>query len=495
MNAHERLDGKATVMTPHPASEVLQQVEKAEEFGARGHTDRACELLVALVDSVDGTSRVELVRRCLDLASRIGAHDVALHYALCLWCASPGCAYANRALLGTALFHPDRRVAGAAYRMCRNRARAADWCALAAADRYRNWPQIGNLCGAGRHGARTIAQLRTARRLRAIGADCTGAWMLGPARVTRAGRSIAVGVVDGAPDGSHAYVPALSVSDPSPALRWAGSPPDDTYGRLALLATRFSYSGYWHWLMEGLLQAVRLDEAGLLKSLDRLLICVDGRELRFISDSLKAVGIDHARMFATPEAFDCAANELVVPMRAPGFGGLIDETHSSDLREIKIQNAKYDNAPDIRAVRRRLGLEGSVAGCGSRRLLVSRRDATKRRVSNEDALSTALGAFGFEVIVPGALTFAEQVGMFSSAEVVVGPHGAGLANALFMPRGGAMMELHHADFGRPWYRRLAETLGLRYRGLVCEPDPASPRDMLADVGATVALLRTLLGTV
>lgn len=90
-----------------------------------------------------------------------------------------------------------------------------------------------------------------------------------------------------------------------------------------------------------------------------------------------------------------AADELVVPMRAPGFGGLIDETEApSTLREIKESNARYRNEPDIRAVRRRLGLDGPPAARGARRLFVSRRDAAKRRVVNEEALVAALGDLG-----------------------------------------------------------------------------------------------------
>jgi hypothetical protein len=476
------------------ASDAQQQVEKAEQLVALGRADSARELLISLAGTVDSNSGVKQIRRCLDLASRIGASDLALHYAVCFWCASPGDAAANRALSGVALFHPDPRVAGAGYRICVQRARANDWCAVAAADAFGTWPQIADLCGPGRHGARAIAQLRDVQQIRAIGPDDTGVWVLGRARVTRAGKSVAVGAYGSAPDDAHRYVPALSVRDPSAALRWAGAPPDKAYDRLGLLATRFSYSGYWHWLMEGLLHVVRLDEAGLLRSLDRLVICVEGRAPRFIPDSLRAVGIPVSTVLPTSTPFDCDVSELVVPMRAPGFGGLVDETDPSGLREIMIQNAKYDNGPDVRAVRRRLGLEGATAPRASRRLLVSRRDAAKRRIADESALRAALAHLDFEVIVPGTLSFAEQMAAFSSAEVIVGPHGAGLANALFMPRGSGMLELHHVDFGRPWYKRLAETVGLRYQGLACDPDPTSPRDMLVPVEVAADHVRNLLET-
>jgi hypothetical protein len=328
--------------------------------------------------------------------------------------------------------------------------------------------------------------------VRAIGADGIGVWVLGPARVTRVGRSIAIGVDHGASGRPHAYVPPLSVWDPSAALKWLTSSADEAHERVGLLATRFSYSGYWHWLMEGLVHAVRLDEVGLLAALNRLIICADASVPRVIAESLQAVGIDDAIVFATPDAFDWSATELVVPMRAPGFGGLVDETDSSDLGEIRIQNAKYDNGPDMRAVRRRLGLERARRPRPWRRLFVSRRDATKRRIANEAALLTALRPLGFEPIVPGGLTFAEQVTMFSSAELVVGPHGAGLANALFMPRGSAVLELHHTSFRRPYYRRLAQTLALQYEALDCDPDPRSPLDMMVDVDSAVAVVRSML---
>jgi Glycosyltransferase 61 len=476
------------------ASEPMHQIETAEELEAGGHPDRARDHLIGLVDTVDSSSDVRSIRRCLDLATRIGARDLALHYALCFWCGWPGHNGAKHALAGAALFHPDRRVAGAGYRICLRRTRTSDWCAIATADDYATWPQIHNLLGPDRHRARTIVQLSDAHLIRPIGPDGTGVWLLGPARVTRAGRSLAVGVDDGGSGDSASYVPGLSVWDPSAALRWGAPPRREAYDRLGLLATQFLYSGYWHWLMEGLLHAVRLDEAGVLQALDRLVICIDGREARLVSESLQAVGIRLTAVELSSTPFDCYARELVVPMRAPGFGGLVDEADPSDFREILLQNTKYHNGADIRAARRRLGLEGAAAPRASRRLFVSRRDAAKRRVVNEDELLTALATLGFEVIVPGALTFGEQVAAFSSADVVVGPHGAGLANAIFMPRGSTIVELHHADSGLTHYERLAALVGLRYHGLACDPDETLPRDMVVGVDAAAARIRALLAS-
>jgi Glycosyltransferase 61 len=473
------------------ASAVLLQIEVAEGHAASGHPDRARELLTSLVGVVGSKREAGPILRCLDLAKRIGAFDLALHYALCLWHAGSGRARAKQAVGGAALFHPDRRVAGAGYRICLERARAIDWHVVVEADPYATWSEIRGVCGTGPSGARTVSQLRNAHRMRAIGSAGTGSWALGPARVTRAGRSVAIGAHDSTSGDACAYVPALSVWDPSAALRWT-MPPTERYDRLGLLATRFGYSGYWHWLIEGLLHAVRLDEAGLLQSADRLVVCLEGEEPGFIAQSLQSIGIPTSMVQVSVTPFDYRTNELVVPMRAAGFGGLIDETGPSELREIIAQNAQHDPRPDIRATRRRLGLDSRAVTRPSRRLLVSRRDAATRRVTNEDALLSALAPLGFELIVPGALTFDEQVEAFALAEIVVGPHGAGLANTLFMPRGSAVLELHHVAFRRPWYRRLAETLGLHYRSLACDADDYSHRNMVVAVDEATTLVRDLL---
>jgi capsular polysaccharide biosynthesis protein len=52
---------------------------------------------------------------------------------------------------------------------------------------------------------------------------------------------------------------------------------------------------------------------------------------------------------------------------------------------------------------------------------------------NEDEIEEKMTQLGFAVVHPEELTFDEQVTMFSRARVIVGPHGAGMTNAVFSP--------------------------------------------------------------
>ena len=61
---------------------------------------------------------------------------------------------------------------------------------------------------------------------------------------------------------------------------------------------------------------------------------------------------------------------------------------------------------------------------------------------NEDECASVLTRHGFRFVHPETLSFDEETKLFASAEIVVGLHGAGLANLLFCPspecRGGAL---------------------------------------------------------
>ena len=103
-----------------------------------------------------------------------------------------------------------------------------------------------------------------------------------------------------------------------------------------------------------------------------------------------------------------------------------------------------------------------------RRVYVARNDAKIRRILNEDELVAPLRAAGFEVVCPGKLSHREQVRLFYEAAVVVGAHGAGLTNLLFMQPGGQVLELFPDDYVQSAYLWISKMRGLAYQPFVCE---------------------------
>jgi hypothetical protein len=67
----------------------------------------------------------------------------------------------------------------------------------------------------------------------------------------------------------------------------------------------------------------------------------------------------------------------------------------------------------------------------SKRFYISRSRAKHRRVINEEQVIHLLDAFGFETVYLEELSFLEEVRLFQDAEMIVAPHGAGIASTVF----------------------------------------------------------------
>jgi len=103
------------------------------------------------------------------------------------------------------------------------------------------------------------------------------------------------------------------------------------------------------------------------------------------------------------------------------------------------------------------------------RIYISRADADQRHVRNEAAVESLLNEFGFESHVLSDLAVSEQVHLFSRAEIVVGPHGAGFTNLIFS-EDPSVIELFPESRIKPFFYALAAELGYEYEYIICGDD-------------------------
>lgn len=133
----------------------------------------------------------------------------------------------------------------------------------------------------------------------------------------------------------------------------------------------------------------------------------------------------------------------------------------------------------------------TAGSTGKKRLYISRALAASRRVVNEDEVMELLEARGFERVFPERLTARQQVELFSTAEIVVAPHGAGNTNMLFAPPGAQLVELQVPGLVHVCYWSLCDALGHGYWYLMCEPQAGNRRG--ADMTVPMDGLRRILG--
>lgn len=114
-----------------------------------------------------------------------------------------------------------------------------------------------------------------------------------------------------------------------------------------------------------------------------------------------------------------------------------------------------------------------------RRFFIDRRQSDARPLVEEGAVIAALETCGIEPVTLEFLSADAQIALFRNAELVVAPHGAGLANLLFARPGCRVIELQMDAYCHWCYRRLAALKGLPYDCVVGRaaqpwPDLAGP---------------------
>ena len=115
-----------------------------------------------------------------------------------------------------------------------------------------------------------------------------------------------------------------------------------------------------------------------------------------------------------------------------------------------------------------------------RRIYISRSLARLRPLANEAELETALQARGFRIVRAETLTVTEQMQIFAGAEEIIAPHGAGLANLVWSDRLRRLTEIFQLEQINDVYARLAVTLGVDYRYVICQHDHEGRRQVGVD---------------
>lgn len=98
-----------------------------------------------------------------------------------------------------------------------------------------------------------------------------------------------------------------------------------------------------------------------------------------------------------------------------------------------------------------------------RNIFISRAKAPKRKIINETEVVELLKCHGFEIHLFEEYTLQKQIEIMSQTKSLVGLHGAGLVNMLFMQEGGQVLELRNQnDSQNNCYFALASELGHDY---------------------------------
>ena len=191
------------------------------------------------------------------------------------------------------------------------------------------------------------------------------------------------------------------------------------------------YHNHSHWLTAHLPKLLLLRERGLLGD-----ILLPPERTAAIDGSLKMLGIE-------PEQL--RTYDLAKPLR---------------VDQLTIVGTDRFRPELLRLVPAAFGV--NEAPSPDKKIFISREGAARRRLVNEDEVWAQLAPHGFERVRMEELDFAAQVALMRSTAVLVAPHGAGLTNMIFCPRGAHIVEIADLGFPNPNFYALASAMGHRY---------------------------------
>jgi capsular polysaccharide biosynthesis protein len=203
---------------------------------------------------------------------------------------------------------------------------------------------------------------------------------------------------------------------------------------------------YSHWLVDILPRAMLAPER-----LGELRLLVPAELKRYHRESLELLGV---------------APEQLVPL-APGWHQLERILVSHGAQRYMLPKRAH-----LLALRGRLweaALDPGERPAPWRKVYVSRANA-RRRVLNEPELLPLLREYGFEIVACEELSLREQIRLFAETSVLMGAHGSGLNNSVFMPPGGKLLEIYNPLRWNYCVRNCANTLGHEHWYLFGEHD-------------------------
>jgi len=230
------------------------------------------------------------------------------------------------------------------------------------------------------------------------------------------------------------------------------------------------YPNYYHWMM---------DEVPKLRAIehypDSVTIGLEQDPPSYVVESLDLLDFsNYVQITETPTTAD---GILAVINRNPEFINIsyVEDSYISWLRE-RVRN----------------NIEPSGL---NERIIISREESGARRIVNRDKLVKRLGEMGFRSYKLQERSFEENVRLFTDAEIVVSPHGAGLTDIIFS-EDASVVELSTLSSPPPAFYLLAQQAGHDYRHITCRAANEAKYDvqenMIVDVDRVIATVESLL---
>jgi capsular polysaccharide biosynthesis protein len=198
-------------------------------------------------------------------------------------------------------------------------------------------------------------------------------------------------------------------------------------------------NNYFHWMFDVLPRLHLLKQSDRAFDIDYFLI----NEIfhPFQKETLLTVDVPAEKIVFTHRDLHFTCDLLIVPS-LPGITGSLTAWQCDFLRKLFLAE-RNNHVP-------------------RKRIYISRKDATSRRILNEESLTEILNELDFQIVSMSGLSVHEQANLFYEAEIIVAPHGAAMTNLVFCDIKCKVLEIFAPGYLNPCYRGLSNLIGIDY---------------------------------
>lgn len=230
----------------------------------------------------------------------------------------------------------------------------------------------------------------------------------------------------------------------------------------AFFITNYNSTNFFHWFLDVLQKVEYLERSIEKEELGEILFLLPAdHNLSYMHESISAFNINYRVLKNKELALIRKLN--IVPDIAP------------------TGNYRKKTVIDL-SKRLRSHFQTKVASNGpASRVYITRKNAKRRKIINEDEILPILIQFGFVVVDFDRLSFIEQISFTLNADVLVSLHGASLTHMLWIRPEGKVLEIRaRGDSHNNCYFSLASDLGLNYYYVLADVQGTKKRTQLAD---------------
>ncbi len=248
------------------------------------------------------------------------------------------------------------------------------------------------------------------------------------------------------------------------------------------------YQNYYHWMIEIMPRLFLMKDELSDKKL------VIHKDLsKFHLDTLKKFNFKEIVFISDDEVIKC---EKISFTSFPNYyinQPLLVDTESVNVIELNIhypvtKGMKQwfkDNNPLLR----------QNTNLGNKKIYISRKKAGYRKILNEPALELLLNSEGFNKVFLEDFSFDEQVQLLHEANIVLGIHGAGLTNILFMQPGSHIINLISDQHHEFCYLSIASVANVNYSHINCQSHTKKTNPAYNDITVDVNKIKEILNLI